>query len=174
MSDEKNFDHLLSKHGILSKFSVARRVDDVAIQELTNKIKAISKNKIDFNNKLRLEIAKKTKDAILRGQIPGLILNIPKEVENSEIPSQTSKSDKPMEKSENRRIIYNIDKLKLSIIYDLVSSFNKTSLINEFTKDDICFSIFTILNFLEVNDDDFKKFHEKYRKKESGDDARES
>jgi len=158
MSENKHIDHLLSKHGVLTSFSVARKVNEDSIKELTDYIKSISKNKVDFNNKLRHEISQKTQEAIVSGKIPGLIINTNNkpDIIHHAPEELTEKEGKP------KKMKYNIDKLKLSMIYELVSYFNKIVLSNKFSKDDICFTIYTILNFLEIHADDFKRFQDKY------------
>lgn len=139
-----HLEHLLSKHGVLISFSIAKKIDDNKIKELTDKIKGSAKNKIDFNNKLRLEIEEETTRSILNGNIPGLIVGgiIPKDADKS------------------KQLIYSVNKTKLAELHTIASTFNKSVLNSKLTKNDICFIIYTILNFLEITDVDFKRFHD--------------
>jgi hypothetical protein len=150
----RNLNHLLLKHGILTSLSVARKLNDADTHAMTERVRAIAKNKVDFNNKLRSEIEKETTSLIMNGRIPGVILNSKTEPdimpENTHIP----KEDKP------KRKVYNVDKERLSLLYAIAAMFNKEALTNKLSKNDICFTIYTILNFLEISQDDFKKFHD--------------
>lgn len=146
---EKNLEHLLSKYGILVSFSIAKRFDDDSIKKISEKIQATSKNKFDFDKKLRNEIKNETTNSIIKGNIPGLMIN-GKNLEETKEKSPTTHS---------KKLIYNIDKKKLAELYTLASAFNKEALNNKLSKNDICFVIYTILNFLEITDEDFIKFH---------------
>lgn len=171
---ENNLKHLLSKHGVLVSFTIAKKVDENTIKKLTEKIKSASKNKTDFNNKLKTEIENDTKNAILTGKIPGLI------VESQDIDSQEDEyvpdpplEEKPVNKKQNPKLRNDLDiiqqflpnppmdKKKLAILYTIASLFNKEVLINDLSKDEICFIVHIILNFLEVSETDFKKFYQK-------------
>lgn len=145
-------EHLLSKQGVLTSFSIARRINDENIQKLTEKIKAISKNKADFNKKLRDEIHRQSAESIITGNIPGLIVN-------GEVKSDTPKSI-INNKETSEKLTYNVSKEKLAGLYAFASAFNKEALHNKLTKSDICFIIYTIINFLEIKEEDFKKFHD--------------
>ena len=146
----KNLDHLLSKHGVLTSFSIAKKLNDAEIQEMSEKIKLISKNKFDFNNKLKNEIQTQTTNSILNGSIPGLIIN--KQIK------QDTKLD-VVKNEKSKHASYNVGKEKLAQLYIIASEFNKEVLNNKLTRNDICFIIYTILNFLEISEEDFKKFH---------------
>lgn len=171
---ENNLKHLLSKHGILVSFTIAKKVDENTIKKLTEKIKSASKNKMDFNNKLKTEIENDTKNAILTGKIPGLIV----ESQDIDPPENEYNPDPPIEeKSVNKKqnpklrndldiiqqLLPNVsmDKKKLSILYTIASLFNREVLTNDLSKDDICFIVHIILNFLEVSETDFKLFYQK-------------
>ena len=67
------FEHLLSKHGILTSFRIARKLDEESIKDFTEKIQSKCKTKAEFNEKLRQEIEKKTNEDITKNKIPGLI-----------------------------------------------------------------------------------------------------
>ena len=161
----KQLEHLLSKHEVLVSFSIARKLNDKHIKSLTESIKAISKNKMDFNKKLKEEIEKQTTNHIITGNIPGLIVN--NSIHQSNPPPDITK---PKEKP--RQLIYNIDKEKLALLYTIASMFNREVLHNKLTKNDICFIIYTILNFLEIKEEDFKKFHEDLDKQDNSDDEK--
>lgn len=146
---EKHLEHLLSRYGILTSFSIAKRFDDESIKKISERIQSVSKNKIDFDKKLRNEIKNETTNSILKGNIPGLIID-----------GKNPEKNKNNLLNESKKLIYNIDKKKLAELYTLASAFNKEVLNNKLSKNDICFVIYTILNFLEVTDEDFKKFHQ--------------
>ena len=149
----KNLDHLLLRHGILTSLSLARKLNDVDTQAMTNKIKLVAKNKNDFDNKMQQAIEKETAGLISRGQIPGVILNLP-----NVLPPPTQAQ--PAKDAAPKKLVYNVDKKKLSELYAISALFNREALSNQLTKNDVCFAIYTILNFLEVSQDDFKKFRD--------------
>jgi hypothetical protein len=159
----KELEHLLAKHKVLVSFSIARKLNEEHIQSLTEKIKAISKNKMDFNKKLKEEIEKQTTNYIMSGNIPGLIVNNAIHQTNPP-PDISKKTETP------KKLIYNIDKEKLALLYTISSIFNKEVLHNKLTKNDICFIIYTILNFLEIKEEDFKKFHKDIDRQDNNND----
>jgi hypothetical protein len=144
---DKNLDHILSRHGILVSFSIARKLSEASILELTEKIKSKSKNKFDFNSKFKDEIFKQSTLDIINGKIPGLINNNP---------IISSKSKKP---KSGKRLEYKTDKTKLSLLYNMISKINTEMLNSNLTANDICFMVYAILNFMEITEEDFKNFH---------------
>jgi len=147
---EENLQHLLSKHGILASFSIARKMDEDGIKELTQRIKSKCKNKFDFNEKLKSEIQKQSIHDIIENKIPGLINNSP----DLEKPISKSPTDN------QKNLIYDTSKEKMSLLYILVSKINREIINNNLTKSDICFMIYAILNFFNIKEDDFKNFRD--------------
>jgi len=142
-----NLEHLLSKHGILTSFSIAKKINENNIKELSDKIKNNCKSKSDFNQKLKNEITKQSSEDIIKGKVPGLIKT-----------EQNSPDTNP-EKSNSKKLQYNPGKIKLALLYTIISKINTEILNNKLTKNDVCFMIYAILNFLEITEEDFKKFH---------------
>jgi hypothetical protein len=163
---EEHLQHLLAKYGILASFSIARKMNEKGIQELTNKIKPSCKNKHDFNQKLKIEIQKQSIQDILNNKIPGLINNSPDIPKNEKFPKTNDKGQKRFE--------YKTDKVKLAILYSLVSKINTDISNNNLTKNDVCFMIYAILNFLEITEEDFKRFHSKLKSDNRGPDENDS
>jgi hypothetical protein len=155
----KKLDHLLLKHGVLTSLSVARKLSDEDIVKMTDRIKSIAKNKTDFNNKLKDAIEKETAGLILEGKIPGVIVNNDKVAVDIIDDQVTTNTPLPQKSPIPNRAVYNVSKDKLAILYAIAAEFNKETLNNKLTKNDICFIIYTILTFLEIRQDDFKKFH---------------
>lgn len=156
---KSNLEHLLSKHGVMTSFSIAKKLNDESIRQMTDKIKSVAKNKIDFNVKLKAEIENDTTNSILNGTIPGLIIDGIVKAHKTPV---TDSNKKP-------QLIYDVDKAKLAQLFAIASFFSKEVLNNKLTKNDICFTIFTILNFLEIDDEDFKRFHDSLDKSKESD-----
>ena len=69
-----NLDHLIAKHGVMSSFSIARKISKNEFKSLTQKIKKNCKTKKEFDLLLKKEIIKKTNESINLGKIPGLVV----------------------------------------------------------------------------------------------------
>lgn len=166
-----NLEHLLSKHGVLTSFSIAKKVNEDNIKELTDKIKGEAKNKFDFHQKLKNEISKQSIDDILNNKVPGLIKNkdvIPEEEPTVPdiIPDRVEDKVPPKKKKPSKKMEYKTDKAKMAVLYTLISKISGEVIHNNLTKNDICFMIYAVLNFLEVTEEDFATFHKEARKKD--------
>lgn len=69
-----NFSHLLSKHGILSNFNIARKIKTKDINSLKNNLVGDEIDDVDFINKLNNMILLKEKNRSVE-DIPGLIIS---------------------------------------------------------------------------------------------------
>lgn len=165
-----NLEHLLSKHGVLTSFSIAKKVNEDNIKELTDKIKGDAKNKFDFHQKLKNEISKQSIDDILNNKVPGLIKNtdnIPEEEPTvPDVIPEKVEDKAPSKKKRSRKMEYKTGKAKMAILYALISKVAGEVIHNNLTKDDICFMIYAVLNFLDVTEEDFASFHKRARKKD--------
>lgn len=140
-----SINHLVAKHGILTSFSIAKKISQSDIKKMTNKVKKQCKEPDDLQRLLHEEILKSTKYAITNDSIPGLIL--PEGYD----PDKNSKSFKEDEEK----------LIKLNLLSTIIA---KKFAENKFTKEEICFLILNILGSLGLTDTDFKSFHEKYGK----------
>lgn len=139
------YNHLIAKHGILTAFSIARKVSNEDIKNLTKKVKKECKNKKDFNQMLQQEIINSTKYAVTKNLIPGLI--VPENIE-------TVDHSKPSFKQDEQKLI------KLNYISGTIA---KKFVDSKYNKDEICYIVLSLLAALGLNDQDFKDFHNKYR-----------
>ena len=138
------YHHLIAKHGILTAFSIARKVSSRDIKKLTDKVKKECKDKSQFNQLLQQEILNSTKYAVTKNLIPGLI--IPENMESS-TPA------KPSFKQDEQKL------LKLNYISGTIA---KKFVDSKYNKDEICYIVLSLLAALGLNDQDFKDFHNKY------------
>lgn len=133
------FNHLIAKHGVLTSFSIARKVSKKDIKEISDKIKKRSKNKAEFNELLQKEVLKTTKYSMNQDLIPGLIL------------PETPNTRKVL--ADEKRL------MQLNYISNIIV---KKLMDNKFSKYEICYIILTLLSSLGLNDQDFKNFNAKY------------
>lgn len=133
------FNHLIAKHGVLTSFSIARKVSKKDIKSISDKIKKQCKTKEEFNELLQKEVLKTTKYSINQDLIPGLILP---------------------EKAAARKELADDKKLmQLNYVSNIIA---KKLMDNKLSKDEICYIILTLLSSLGLNDQDFKNFNAKY------------
>jgi hypothetical protein len=151
---ETQLQHLLSKHSVMVSFRITKYTNCDSIKVLTEKIKTEAKNKVDFNNKLKEAIETETKNTILSGNIPGLIVN----------GAQQPKIETPSKNTSSITGSLGSDKLKIAELYMAALTFNSDVLRKNYTTTDICFILYHILNFLDINEKDFKKFVEDLNK----------
>jgi hypothetical protein len=154
----KKLEHLLLKHGILKSLSIAKKPNSDNIKNLMEQIKPIAKNKIDFNNKMREAIEKEITESLLNNDIPGIIVN--NSLARPTVAKNTVKPTPPsLIPDKSKPLVYKTNKERLAELYTLASQFNREALHNKLTKNDVCFTIYVILSFLEISQDDFKNFH---------------
>ena len=129
--------HILNKLGILSSFSIARRISEEDIQKFF--VKHIKKGKTTEEvHKLFLEkIESDILEAIETGTIPGII-------------------------NENRPDLNNISSqlaAKLPAINKLIVFIAHRIMCMKFDKMSMCYIIDTLVNLLNLTDDDFQTYH---------------
>jgi len=135
------FNHLIAKHGILTSFSIARKVSKKDIKRISDKIKKQCKNKNDFNELLQKEVLKTTKYSMNQDLIPGLIL------------SENEKRNDKKELADEKKL------MQLNYVSDTIA---RKIMDNKMSKDEVCYIILNLLSALGLNDQDFKNFNKKY------------
>jgi hypothetical protein len=135
------FNHLIAKHGILTSFSIARKVSKKDIKRISDKIKKQCKNKNDFNELLQKEVLKTTKYSMNQDLIPGLIL------------SENEKRNDKKELADEKKL------MQLNYVSDTIA---RKIMDNKMSKDQVCYIILNLLSALGLNDQDFKNFNKKY------------
>jgi hypothetical protein len=140
-----NLDHLIAKHGVMSSFSIARKISKNEFKSLTQKIKKNCKTKKEFDLLLKKEIIKKTNQSINLGKIPGLVVPYQEKKNVSKKPAKFFLDD------DKRTALLSI--FGASIVEKVIEK--------KLNKDEMCFLILTIVNLLKLSDHDFKMFHQK-------------
>ncbi len=140
-----NLNHLIAKHGIMSSFSIARKISKNEFKTLTQKIKKTCKSKKEFDLLLKKEIIKKTNESINLGKIPGLVMPNQEKIQDIKKPKK-----------------YFLDDDKKTALLSIFGATIVEKVIQKkLTKDEMCFLILTIVNLLKLSDHDFKMFHQK-------------
>lgn len=151
---KSQFNHLIASHGILTAFSIARRVSPKDIKDMSAKIKKDlrvkkqKKTQREFDELLKKEILKTSKYAIEHEQIPGLITS---------------------ENNVNSRPILADDKRIMQLNY-AANNIAKKWVREKTSKDEICYMILSLLNTLGLSDQDFKDFNKKYGNQQDNED----
>lgn len=134
-----NYQHLLSKHGILVSFNIAKKIKQSEIKSIRKKLE----NKFSDPKKLEKEINKeiklKTQKFLQENDIPGLIHNGRETLDKIYI---------------NKKI-----QTKILNLANKVSDFCKK---NNFTKEHVIFFMQAVLHLLKISNEDMQKFKEKY------------
>jgi hypothetical protein len=138
--------HLINSLGILTNFSIAKKIDKKEISKESRKLKNIYKESDPkkFQKLLMDALVEKTRMSLENETPPGLIFpkKHPKKVQ--------------------------LDKfyMELSAISQALS--NKF-VEEKFSKHQICFILNAVINILEITEEDFVKFYERFQKYKDGD-----
>lgn len=134
-------DHILAKYGVMSNFSIAKKVTKDRIKKMSEKLNTVDEFSLDFQEALKQEILKETQLAIFNNTIPGLITN----------------SKKKKESNHKMMLITERDKRKIILMSSLIV---KMILEKDLSKDETCLLIIQLVNTLGLRDVDFKKFND--------------
>jgi len=136
--------HILTKLGILSSFSVARRLSEKDIQKYFIKYAKKGKSTEEIHKMFIQKIENDILSAMENGTVPGILnrngLNI------------TSMSDK----------VPIINKLIIFIAHKIMGM--------NYDKLTMCYIINTLVNLLNLTDEDFEAFHKKHNEDDDDDD----
>lgn len=145
-----NFSHLLSKHGVLANFNIARKVRSEDIKSIQKQLSSKGEsNPETFLNKLKTMISLQENQKPL-DDIPGLIIN--------------------RQKSE---MMMFFEKLPNDVKFSITEMSNKFSIYAASKKLDtpeILIAIQLIFNQLGISTDDLKEFNKKFKPPEDLDD----
>ena len=130
--------HILNQMGVISSFSIAKKVTENYIDRFFVKYKKDGKNKSEIENLLKEKIGEEIQNAIINQQIPGLL--------------GMEEIAKEMGIDEN--IIKNI--VELNRIVMVVSH---KLLEKKYDKMSLCYFVNSLVNFLGLSEVDFEKFH---------------
>lgn len=144
------FQHILSKHGVLISFNLAKKVKQSDIKKIRSELKKTCKDKEEINEKLQQMIILQIKNTLNSSEIPGLIQN--KKNDNSQKDPYHNIPDEQKQKIVNVATIANdlIKKGKLNL-------------------DCILIIIQILLMENKIGQKDIKEFNEKYNLKNLSD-----
>ena len=130
--------HILNQMGIISSFSIAKKVTKDDINKFFTKYKRIGKKTSEIEKILKGKIFEDIQNAIVKHEIPGLLS------------SQEIAKEMGMDKD----IVENIPELNrfLMIITQKLSEKHHSKMI-------LCYIINSLVNILGLTENDFEKFH---------------
>lgn len=133
------YQHLLSKHGILNSFNIAKKVKQSQINAIR---KRLEKKNIDPNRlekEIDKEIKKNTQKILDKTEIPGLITGYKGVIDDIKIDGKVQRK-----------------------ILSLANKVAEYCTIHKFTKEHVIFFIQAVFHLLKITNDDMRKFKEKY------------
>ncbi len=134
--------HVLTKEGILTAFSIAKKISTKDFKKFREKLKNTNKfNSDKFQQLLRNTIIKETQKTIETQNIPGLILEGSEELE------------------EKKRI------MELTYFASIIAKKLTDKKIDKYHN---CYIINCIVNMLQLTEEDFDNFHKKFSKFRDG------
>lgn len=140
--------HILSKEGILTTFSIAKKVTAKDVKKLRDKIKNEKVNSAQLQEMLKQSVVKETQEALETKKIPGLIME----------GEETS--------AEKQRI------MELTYFASLIAKKLSERKVGKYHS---CYIINAIVNMLGLTEEDFDEFHKKFSKfKDGGTDSQDS
>lgn len=142
-----NYQHLLSKHGILVTFNIAKKIKPSEIKSIRKKLESKFPESNNLEKEINKEIKAKTKTFLQENDIPGLI----------------QKGGETFDKIYiNKKIQTKILNLANKVV-DYCKQYN-------FTKEHVIFFIQAVLHLLKISNEDMQKFKEKYNINQDPDD----
>ena len=133
--------HILAKEGILTTFSIAKRVTAKDVKKLREKLKTAKVDSDQLKELLRNAVIKETQSDIASHKIPGLIL---RGVEENE---------------EKKRI------MELTYFASVIAKKLSEKNIGKYHS---CYIINAIVNVLGLTEEDFDEFHRKFSRFRDG------
>ena len=134
-----NYQHLLSKHGILVTFNIAKKIKPSEIKSIRKKLESKFPDVNKLEKEINKEIKAKTKTFLQENDIPGLI----------------QKGGETFDKIYiNKKIQTKILSLANKVV-DYCKQYN-------FTKEHVIFFMQAVLHLLKISNEDMQKFKEKY------------
>lgn len=143
-----SINHILAKEGILTTFSIAKRISVKDVQSLQKKIKGKKDTEENFKKLLRDRVMMETQKALVERKIPGVLT------------------------PEGNEIISEEEKKKLMELTYLASVIAKKLGEKNIDKYHTCYIINAIINMIGLTESDFDEFHRKFSKnKDDGQDG---
>lgn len=127
--------HILAKEGILTTFSIAKKITAKDVKKLRDKIKTAKMDADKLNELLKISIIKDTQKDIESKKIPGLILE-------------------GMEDAEEKKRI-----MELTYFASIISKKLSEKNIDKYHS---CYIINAIVNMLGLTEENFDEFHKRF------------
>lgn len=139
--------HILSQMGVMTSFSVSKRIDENELKKFCSKMKNKGLRKSDAYKIFQEKLASEIHQSIEENKVPGL-------VNASEVCKENEAENKILKKHPeiNRIIVAVASKL-------IEKNCDKTTL---------CYFINSLVNMLNLTEDDFDKFHRENSDEDGG------
>lgn len=139
--------HILAKEGILTTFSIAKKITATDVNKLRRKLKSAKVDSDKLHELLKSTIIKETQKAIETKKIPGLIID-------------------GLEESEEKKRI-----MELTYFASALAKKLSEKDINKYYS---CYIMNAMVNILGLTEEDFDDFHKKFSKFKEGMDENEN
>ena len=144
--------HILNQLGVLTSFSVAKKITEDDISKYFSKYKRKGKSNKQIEEMLREKILSEIDDAINQHKIPGLIT--------------------PQEFADELGLDKNIVQ-RMPELNKLILILSQKIMEKNYDKMSLCYFINSMVNILGISEDDFEKFHKNVNGEDEGDDSSE-
>ncbi len=141
-----NYQHLLSKHGILVSFNIARRIKPSQINAIRKRLEKNNADPKKIEKQISKEVKKRTEKYLDENDIPGMV-------------TQDYRGEKIVINPKIQR--------KILSLANKVVDFART---NNFSKEHIIFFIQAVFHLLKITNEDMEKFKQKYNINQDSDD----
>lgn len=131
--------HILTQMGVLTSFSVAKKVTEMDVSNFFKKYRKAGKTDEQIGDILRDKIFEDIKDAIVNRKIPGLLA--PLDILHPKTEENIAKN------------IIGLNRLIMVVAHNLVEK--------KYDKLSLCYFINSLVNILTLTEEDFEKFHRK-------------
>lgn len=133
------YHHLLSKHGVLVSFNIARKIKQSQIKAIRKKLETKFSDPNILEREINKSVKIKTKKFLNESEIPGLIYN--NEYSGKEIRI-------------NKKV-----QVKILNLSNKVAAYCNS---HKFTKEHVIFFVQALLHLLKISNDDMQRFKQKY------------
>lgn len=140
--------HILNQLGILSSFSVAKKIKEEEIEKYFAKQKKTGKSERQISEMLHAQILNDIQEALLKNEIPGLI-------SSQEIAKQLGLDQSVVDK------VPELNRLVMLLGHKLAEK--------KYDKMSLCYFINSLVNILGLTERDFEKFHRNNREDDDED-----
>jgi len=133
-----DFQHLLTKHGVLVAFNISKRISKSYINNLKKKLKKEGKTETEIDEEISIKVSEQTKLFMLKHEIPGLYENT---------------NDNP---------IITLDPKIKDLILKLADNSCKFCEKNDLSKDHMILFIQLFFNMMKISNEDVLDFRERF------------